>query len=256
MASPLIHVRVSEKIFSAKERRVTALKNIALDIVSGEFVLLIGPSGCGKSTLLRLIAGLDTEYNGRVEVRGHKIAGPGTDRGVVFQEPRLFPWLDVSENISAGFNSNAAETRQRVSELIKLVRLTGFEKAYPKQLSGGMAQRTAIARALYRNPGILLLDEPFSALDAFTRAHLQTALLDVWKQRRTTSIFVTHDIDEAVMLATKIVVMDARPGTIRNIIPVDLPYPRNRLSSEFERKRHEVLAELQHAYNISQEVEA
>ncbi|MEO4002067.1 ABC transporter ATP-binding protein [Mesorhizobium sp. CAU 1732] len=254
MSDPFISIHLDHKTFPSAAGPVRALSKIDLDVEEGGFVVLIGPSGCGKSTLLRIIAGLDLDYAGAVSVGGKRIDGPSPERGFVFQEPRLFPWLTVERNISAGFSPAQPDVRRKIDDLIRLVRLEGFEKSYPKQLSGGMAQRTAIARALYRDPTTLLLDEPFSALDAFTRAHLQNALLEAWLKHGTTTVLVTHDIDEAVTLARRIVVMDARPGSIRAVIPVDLEYPRRRVSPEFEATRYSVLRELETAYGAKEEV--
>jgi len=225
--------------------RIEALHNIQLKIKQGEFITVIGPSGCGKSTLLKIIAGLDTDHQGTVLLEQTQVVQPGIDKGFIFQEHRLFPWLTVEKNIAADLSLKDPDVRRRVAELIELVKLQGFEKAYPRELSGGMSQRVAIARALLRNPKVLLLDEPFGALDAFTRSHLQEVALNIWEQNRTTMILVTHDIDEAVFLATRVVVMNARPGTIRKIVPVDLPYPRKKASSSFLELRKLVLSEFE-----------
>lgn len=166
---------------------------------------------------------------------------PGIDKGFIFQEHRLFPWLTVEKNIASDLPLGNKEIRRKVDELIDLVKLNGFEKSYPRELSGGMAQRVAIARALLRNPKILLLDEPFGALDAFTRAHMQTVLLDIWRANKTTMIFVTHDIDEAVFLGNRVVILEPRPGKIRKIVPVDLPYLRKKTTSSFQELRLKVL---------------
>jgi sulfonate transport system ATP-binding protein len=233
------------KTFSAPTGPIVALNNIRLQVERGQFITFIGPSGCGKSTLLKIVAGLDTTYEGKVELNGKAITGPSVDKGFIFQEPRLFPWMTVEKNIAANLSLNNAEVRYQVQELIELVRLKGFEKAYPKELSGGMAQRVAIARALLRKPAILLLDEPFGALDAFTRTHMQEALLDIWQSSRTTMLFVTHDIDEAVFLGEKVVIMNPRPGHIRNVMNVDLPYPRKRSGGSFQELRSLVLSEFE-----------
>ncbi|MBW7477175.1 ABC transporter ATP-binding protein [Paenibacillus oenotherae] len=242
-ATNLLHIQHLSKTFQSAKGDVKALHNIQLDIQEGEFVTVIGPSGCGKSTLLKIIAGLDVHYKGTVSLGDRKVEGPGIDKGFIFQEPRLFPWLTVERNIAADLSLRKPEIRQKVDELIELVRLKGFEKSYPRELSGGMAQRVAIARALLRNPKVLLLDEPFGALDAFTRAHMQEVLLDIWQRNRTTMIFVTHDIDEAVFLANRIVVLKPRPGAIQNIIGVDLAFPRKKSSTAFHQLRFKVLSE-------------
>ncbi|MEI7026415.1 ABC transporter ATP-binding protein [Paenibacillus sp. y28] len=216
------------------------LADIHLGISPGQLVTIIGPSGCGKSTLLKIIAGLDSDYEGTVLLDGTDAGGPSRKKGFIFQEHRLFPWLTVEENIAADQSLRSAEIRQRVDEMIGLVRLNGFERAYPKELSGGMSQRVAIARALMQSPQVLLLDEPFGALDAFTRAHMQEALLDIWRTNRTTMLLVTHDLDEAVFLAEKIVVMDARPGRVKQVLSNDLPYPRTRYGAGFQQLRAQV----------------
>ncbi|WP_282940609.1 ABC transporter ATP-binding protein [Paenibacillus sp. RC67] len=233
------------KHFPTPQGSVQALHDIKLHIKQGEFVTVIGPSGCGKSTLLKIIAGLDTSYEGTVLLENRPVDRPSIDKGFIFQEHRLFPWLTVEKNIAADLRLSDPEVRRQVDELIEIVRLKGFEKAYPRELSGGMSQRVAIARALLRKPKVLLLDEPFGALDAFTRSHLQEVLLDIWQQNRTTMILVTHDIDEAVFLANRVVIMNARPGTIRKIIPVDLPFPRKKTTSSFQEMRHKVLNEFE-----------
>lgn len=245
MSAALLEIRQLNKTYRSNKGAVHALHNLDLKVKEGEFITVIGPSGCGKSTLLKIIAGLDVQYQGDIQLGGRQVSGPGIDKGFIFQEPRLFPWLTVEKNIAADLSLGDKETRRKVGELIELVRLNGFEKAYPRELSGGMAQRVAIARALLRQPQVLLLDEPFGALDAFTRAHMQEVLLELWQRNRTTMIFVTHDIDEAVFLADRIVVMKPRPGAIRNIIPVDLPFPRKKASTSFQEIRFKVLREFE-----------
>ncbi|SFI87159.1 sulfonate transport system ATP-binding protein [Paenibacillus sp. UNC496MF] len=240
----LLDIRNLNKTFHTGKGGVEAIRGLNLRVREGEFVTVIGPSGCGKSTLLKIVAGLDPAYDGSVELGGTRIAKPGIDRGFIFQEPRLFPWLNVERNIAADLSLRDPAVRGRVGELIELVRLQGFEKAYPRELSGGMAQRVAIARALLRSPRILLLDEPFGALDAFTRSHMQEVLLDIWQRNRTTMIFVTHDIDEAVYLANRIVLLKPRPGEIAAIFPNGLPYPRKQASASFQELRLAVLSEL------------
>lgn len=222
------------------------LDRLQLSVNEGEIVSIIGPSGCGKSTLLKIVAGLDVDIDGEVLLDEQKVEKPSKEKGFIFQEHRLFPWLTVERNIAADLSLRDPEVRRRVNALIALVKLQGFEQAYPKQLSGGMSQRVAIVRALLRNPKVLLLDEPFGALDAFTRNHMQEALLDIWKENRTTMLFVTHDIDEAVFLSHRIVVLDARPGRIKAIVPVDLPHPRKRSSTSFQEIRTYVLRALEH----------
>ncbi len=236
---------------------VQALADIRLDVPGGSFVSIVGSSGCGKSTLLRIIAGLETSYDGSVTLDGRPIGGPGLDRGVIFQEHRLLPWLTVEQNIAFGLkNLPRAEVARRVREHLELVGLESFAKAHPHQLSGGMAQRVAIARALVNQPRVLLLDEPFGALDALTRIQMQQEILRIWEAQRTTMILVTHDIDEAVFLGDEVVVMSSRPGTIRKRLPVGLPRPRDRSSPDFIALRKEIhrefftAAELPFAYEI------
>lgn len=244
--SAILDITNVSKTFHNESGSTHVLSELNLTVGEGDFVTVIGPSGCGKSTLLKLIAGLDTDYSGAVSIEGRKVDRPSQDKGFIFQEHRLFPWLDVAGNIAADLPLRKPEVRERVAELIRLVKLEGFEKAYPRQLSGGMSQRVAIARALLRNPKVLLLDEPFGALDAFTRAHLQDALLDIWQANRTTMVLVTHDIDEAVFLSNRVVVMDAKPGTIKAVIPIDLPYPRKRSGTAFQDIRTHLLRSLEH----------
>jgi sulfonate transport system ATP-binding protein len=245
MSSVLLEINQLDKSFETTGSSVQALQNINLNVQEGEFITVIGPSGCGKSTLLRIIAGLDTGYEGKVSLAGQPISGPGIDKGFIFQEPRLFPWLTVEKNIASDLSLRNPEIRHKVDELIELVKLKGFEKSYPRELSGGMAQRVSIARALLRNPRILLLDEPFGALDAFTRAHMQEALLDIWQANRTTMIFVTHDIDEAIVLANRIVILKPRPGEIRSVMKIDLPFPRKKASTSFQDWRFKVMNEFE-----------
>ncbi|KHL96307.1 sulfonate ABC transporter ATP-binding protein [Paenibacillus sp. IHB B 3415] len=251
MSVPLLDIQQLDKKFISGNKVVQALHNINLKVNAGELVTVIGPSGCGKSTLLRIVAGLDTDFEGTVKLSGENIAGPGIEKGFVFQEPRLFPWLTVEQNIAADLSLRKPEIREKVDELIELVKLQGFEKSYPKQLSGGMAQRVSIARALLRNPKILLLDEPFGALDAFTRSHMQEALLDIWETNKTTMIFVTHDLDEAVVLANRIVILRPRPGEVRRIVKIDLPFPRKKASTSFQELRYQVLSEFEKIEELS-----
>ncbi|GIQ69547.1 ABC transporter ATP-binding protein [Xylanibacillus composti] len=245
MSDPILAVEKLDKTFVTPNGRVHALQDIQLTIRRGEFVTVIGPSGCGKSTLLKIIAGLDAQYEGNVLLDGEKIVKPSIEKGFIFQEHRLFPWLTVEKNIAADLSLKRRDIRAKVDEFIEIVRLKGFEQAYPRELSGGMSQRVAIARALLRNPKVLLLDEPFGALDAFTRSHLQEVLLDIWQRNRTTMILVTHDIDEAIFLANRVVIMNPRPGTIKKVITVDLPYPRKKSNTSFQQYRHMVLNEFE-----------
>jgi NitT/TauT family transport system ATP-binding protein/sulfonate transport system ATP-binding protein len=207
-----------------------ALQPTHLTVADNDFITILGPSGCGKSTLLRIVAGLDRPSTGRVLLDGAPVAGPGADRGMVFQSYTLFPWLTVRQNISFGLREKgtpAIEQRAIVDHYIARVGLTGFEHHFPKMLSGGMQQRTAIARALANDPKILLLDEPFGALDNQTRALMQELLLGIWESEKKTVLFVTHDIEEAIFMAGRVVVMSARPGHIKAEVAVDLPHPRH-----------------------------
>ncbi len=207
-----------------------ALEPTNLAVEKNDFITILGPSGCGKSTLLRIVAGLDRPSAGEVLLNGRPVTRPGPDRGMVFQSYTLFPWLTVAENIAFGLRQKGisdAQQREIVAGYIDKVGLKGFEKHWPKQLSGGMQQRTAIARALANDPEILLLDEPFGALDNQTRGLMQELLLGIWERERKTVLFVTHDIEEAVFIASRVVVMSARPGRIKADIKVDLPYPRH-----------------------------
>jgi sulfonate transport system ATP-binding protein len=241
----LLEMNDLNKRFESEKGYTHALKDITLSVNDGEFITIIGPSGCGKSTMLKIIAGLDTDLSGSVQIEGEEVKGPSIDKGFIFQEPRLFPWYTVEKNIAANYSLHERETWKKVKELIQLGKLDGFEKAYPKELSGGMAQRAAIARALLRNPKVLLLDEPFGALDAFTRSHMQEVLLDIWQKNRTTMLFVTHDIDEAIYLGGRVVIMNARPGSIRKTVTIDLPHPRKKTSRPFQEYRQLILNEFE-----------
>lgn len=238
--------RVSKRYHLA-DRDLEVLRDIDLAIAPGEFVSIVGASGCGKSTLLRLIVGLDPDYTGDIVLDGERVKGTSLDRGIVFQDHRLLPWMTVQQNIElALLNSGLSRERKRaiVEEHIRLVRLEGFEQAFPKQLSGGMAQRAAIARALVNRPKVLLLDEPLGALDALTRLHLQRELQRIWMEHRTTVVMVTHDVEEAVYLSDRIVVMDSNPGRIRQIVTVPLPHPRDRSAPVLRRTRDDILQQL------------
>ncbi len=224
-----------------------ALKNLDLKIRAGEFVCLIGPSGCGKSTFLRLVAGLISPNTGEIKLDDVSIKGPGHERGLVFQDPTLFPWLTIYENIAYGLRIRHTykQEKNKVDEFIKLVGLKGFEKSFPHQLSGGMAQRASLARALVNNPKVLLLDEPLGALDAFTRMNMQDEILRIWKERGTTTVMVTHDVDEAIYLSDRVVVMTPRPAKIERIIDVPIgrneTYGRQRDSADFLSLRSRIL---------------
>lgn len=217
-------------------QQVTALQNFSLDIAAGELVVLVGSSGCGKSTLLRMLVGLEEATQGEIRISGERVTGVGKERGIVFQEPRLFPWLSVIDNVMLGLADeklSRAAKRQRAREMLARVQLTEFEGALPAQLSGGMAQRVAIARGLVARPQILMLDEPFGALDALTRHTLQQALLQIHRSEGTTTLLVTHDVEEAVALADRVVVLSPRPGRIREVVSLTLPHPRQRDDAAF-----------------------
>lgn len=228
------------------DNTVEALKDVSLSIRKGEFISIIGPSGCGKTTLLRLIAGLDTPEAGSITLEGEQITAPDPQRGYVFQQGSLFPWLTVRKNIASGLKARGVYAQQKddVAKYIELIGLNGFENAYPHQISGGMAQRVAIARALINRPAALLLDEPMGALDSFTRADLQDKLLELWQRDGTTMILVTHDVDEAIYLSDRIVIMTPRPGKISEILDVHLPRPRHRGGTEFLALRAVILEKL------------
>ena len=220
-----------------------AVTGIDLSVAEHEILAVIGPSGCGKSTILRLIAGLEDPSSGSTRVAGHEVRGPDTSVGIVFQQPRLMPWLTVERTVAFGLDKGE-ETSAEVAEVIARVGLSPFTKALPRELSGGMAQRVAIARALVTRPPVLLLDEPFSALDAFTRIDLQAHLLEVWGWYRPTTFLVTHDIDEALTLADRVVVIGGSPGTIKADISVDLDRPRVRTAAGFHRLQDRAMTEL------------
>lgn len=250
-----LHVRGVSKRFTSPTdptSQTQALDNVSLDVTAGELISIVGPSGCGKSTLLRLIAGLDTPALGELWVGEEKITGPSAQRGLVFQDPNLFPWHTVRRNIEAGLVARGVlrEKRHEVDEFMRLVGLESFAEAYPHHLSGGMAQRVALARALINHPKVLLLDEPLGALDAFTRMRMQDEVLRLWEARRTTMVFITHDIDEAIYMSDRIVIMTPRPGRIDRIIDVTLDRPRERSSQEFLQLRGEILEYLHFGHAV------
>ncbi|MDO4766374.1 MAG: ABC transporter ATP-binding protein [Eubacteriales bacterium] len=226
------------KVFSGRNGEMVALNGIDLDIKENEFICVVGPSGCGKSTLLNIIAGLHEPTSGRVLCDGVEVKGTGTERGVVFQQYALFPWMTVKKNVMFGLGLKGikgAEAEEIAMKYIKMVQLEDFVNHYPKELSGGMKQRVAIARAYAVNPSVLLMDEPFGALDAQTRTQLQQELLETWEKERKTCFFITHDVDEAIILAQKVIIMSARPGRIKEIVDIDIPYPRNQETKMSER---------------------
>lgn len=240
-----INIKDVNKIFQGADGEdVIALDNLSLNIKAGEFISLVGPSGCGKSTLLRLIAGLDNSNGGIIELDGKQIKEAGYDRGLVFQNPQLFPWSSVYDNIAFGLKARGVykERKNDVDEFINLVGLKGFEKVYPHHLSGGMAQRASLARALINHPRVLLLDEPLGALDALTRVNMQDEIIKIWKDRKTTMIMVTHDVEEAIYMSNKVIVMTPRPAKINKVVDVNLDYPRVRDSKEFIDLKNEVLS--------------
>ena len=222
------------KSFTVDGQKVDVLKDINLEVQEGEFIAIVGHSGCGKSTLLKIIAGLEKNDTGLVTVDGKEVNGPGMDRGMIFQEHRLFPWMSIEKNVQLGLKGLSKEEKTKLSDqYLELVKLSEFKKAYPSQLSGGMSQRAAIARSLVSQPEVLLLDEPFGALDALTKIELQEELLKIRERFHNTMLMVTHDIEEAVYLADRIVVMSARPGRIKDVIKVELGTFRDRGGSDF-----------------------
>lgn len=236
-----LEIKHLNKRFNVDGKDVEILKDINLEIKKGEFITIVGHSGCGKSTLLKIIAGLVGYNDGEVIRNGKPVKGPDTDCGMVFQEHRLLPWLKIKDNIGFGLKkSDKQKWNESVQKQIELVKLNGFENAYPSQLSGGMSQRAAIARGLVSNPDILLLDEPLGALDALTRVQMQKEILRIWKEEGTTMIMVTHDIDEAIYLANRVIVMSARPGEIKEIIKIDSTNAKVRGSSEFTYYKNKV----------------
>ena len=225
-----LQVRDLSKIYEDNGRAVVALEGVNLEVKESEFVMIVGPSGCGKTSLINIIGGLDEASSGEVLLDGKAVSGPGADRGMVFQGYSLFPWLSVQKNVEFGLKMKkipAAERAEHARKYISLVGLEGFEDALPRQLSGGMKQRVAIARTLANEPEVLLMDEPFGALDAQTRVVMQELLADISRRTGTTILFITHDIDEAVLLGDRIYVMSRRPGTVRDVITVDIPGERN-----------------------------
>ncbi|QDR81691.1 ABC transporter ATP-binding protein [Sporomusa termitida] len=240
-----ITLRQVEKTYGDYSGRpIRALEPVDLDVAAGEFVSIIGPSGCGKSTLLRLIAGLEQPTSGTVQADLLPITGPDHTRGFVFQDPLLFPWLDIWHNVASGLRARGllAAHKGEVGQFLELVGLADFAGAFPHQLSGGMAQRAALARALINHPKVLLLDEPLGALDALTRMTMQDEILRIWAKRQATMLFVTHDIDEALYLSDRVIIMSERPGRIKDTMRVRLPRPRRRNAPEFFAGRSRLLA--------------
>lgn len=242
-----VKVRIENvvKTYNGSGGETVALNGVNLEIQENEFVCVVGPSGCGKSTLLNIIAGLHEPTSGHVYVDNVEVDGPGPERGVVFQQYALFPWLTVEKNVQFGLKLRGMSDKEAAAQAqkyIDMVDLGAFAKAYPKELSGGMKQRVAIARAYAVNPKVLLMDEPFGALDAQTRTQLQSELLETWEKEQKTCFFITHDVEEAIILAQRVVIMSARPGRIKDIVPINIPYPRTqetKMTPEFlELKNH------------------
>lgn len=239
------------KTFTSEQREVNVLQEIDLEVRKGEFVCILGPSGCGKSTLLNIVGGFVRPTTGSVMIDGEAVDGPDPRRIFVFQERGVFPWLTVEGNIGFGlFNLNAAERAARIEHYVKLVGLSGFEKTYPHELSGGMKQRLEVARALAVDPDVLYLDEPFGALDSITRLLMRGELLRIWQKERKTILFVTHDIDESVQLADRVVVMTARPGKIRKVVEIDIPHPRDLSSPRYIELRDGIFEEIGLAHKV------
>lgn len=242
------------KVYSGRNGDVCALDNVSLDIERNEFVCVVGPSGCGKSTLLNIIAGLNEPTSGTVYCDGKEVKGTGTERGVVFQQYALFPWLTVKKNVMFPLNMkgiSGKKAEEIAMHYIKMVDLEKFADSYPKELSGGMKQRVAIARAYAADPEVLLMDEPFGALDAQTRTQLQSELITTWEKEKKTCFFITHDVDEAILLAQRVVIMSARPGRISDIVDINIPHPRDqetKMTDEFIQLRNRIWSQVYKEY--------
>lgn len=233
------------KAFPTIDNKINwALEDISLSAQENEFICIVGPSGCGKSTILRMIAGLIPQTRGDITLNGQEILEPSANIGLVFQNATLFPWRTVRDNIAYSQDMNKNHDDQAVNDLIELINLSGYEDYYPRQLSGGMAQRVSLARTMINQPEVFLLDEPLGALDAFTRANLQDSLLELWQNNRNLMIMVTHDVEEAVYMASKVVVMKPHPGRISRVVDIDMDYPRRRTSQAFSDYRREIIEEL------------
>lgn len=252
LANSKIYVKDLCKVYHTAKGDVVAMKDIHINILENEFVSIVGPSGCGKSTLLRMIAGLDKATSGQIVINDRHIIGPGADRGMVFQSYTLFPWMTVAENIKFGLKLRKVPPKEQeeiTDRYLKVIRLEKFKHSYPKELSGGMKQRVAIARALANSPEVLLMDEPFSALDPQTRADMQLLIRQIWQMEKPTIVFVTHDIEEAIFLSNKIYVLTSSPGTVKKEVPVLLPYERDlslKDTEKFIQYRKEVNALIEH----------
>ena len=241
---------VSKSFAKIETDEVThALTSVTTSMESGEFISMVGPSGCGKSTMLRLVAGLIKPTTGKLTVNGEEIGEPGPDRGMMFQKATLFPWLTVYDNIafSLKMQGKLKGNEDKVEKMIDIIGLQNFRQDYPGQLSGGMAQRVALVRSLINEPEILLLDEPLGALDAFTRMNMQDEILKIWQEKQQLALMVTHDVDEAIYMGTRVLVMDAHPGRVIADIKIDLPFPRDRSSREFVEYRNDILNKLHFA---------
>ena len=249
-----LHIDNVRKVFNTRNGEMVALNGVTLDIHENEFICVVGPSGCGKSTLLNIIAGLSEPTSGAVYCDGKKVTGTGTERGVVFQQYALFPWLTVKKNVRFALEMRGvkgAEADELAMQYLEKVDLAKFADHYPRELSGGMKQRVAIARAYAAEPEVLLMDEPFGALDAQTRTQLQSELLETWEKDRKTCFFITHDVDEAIILAQKVIIMSARPGRIKEIVDITIPYPRTqetKMSPEFLELKNHIWSQVYHEY--------
>ena len=249
-----VEIREIVKKFQTRNGEVVALNGVDLSIQDKEFVCVVGPSGCGKSTLLNMIGGLDTPTSGEILVDGKEVDGPSPKRGIVFQQYALFPWLTVEKNVQFGLKLQGMprERMEQVTEkYLRAVGLENFAHSYPKELSGGMKQRVAIARAYAVNPEVLLMDEPFGALDAQTRVQLQTELLETWEHEQKTCFFITHDVEEAIILAQRVVIMSARPGRVKDIVDIDIPYPRDqatKMSPRFLELKNDIWGQVYEEY--------
>jgi NitT/TauT family transport system ATP-binding protein len=250
-APPKLRLDHVGKVFERDGKSIAVLEDLDLDVADGEFICLVGPSGCGKSTLLNLMGGFLSPSSGVIAIDGEPILGPDPRRILVFQERGVFPWLTVEGNIGFGLSGlSRAEREQRIAHYVQMVRLEGFEQSYPSDLSGGMQQRLQVARALAVNPDILYLDEPFGALDSVTRMIMRGELLRIWQTERRTILFVTHDIDEAVQLADRVVILSSRPARIEDVLTIDIPHPRNISAPRYLELRDELLNRVGLAYSV------